>query len=47
MTPSGKRYRATTLPSVWDKVHVDPAAASGKKRHWLKRQAPIGGLYGI
>lgn len=42
-----EKYRATMLPSVWDKVHVDPAAASGKKRHWLKRQAPIGGLYGI
>lgn len=41
------KYRATTLPSVWDKVYVDPEGAEGKKRHWLKRQAPIGGLWGI
>jgi hypothetical protein len=42
-----QKYNATKLPSVWDKVHVDPRAAEGKKRHWLKRQWPIGGLYGI
>jgi len=42
-----EKYRATTLPSVWDKVHVDGTAASSKKRHWLKRQPPLGGLYGI
>lgn len=41
------KYKAETLPTVWDKVHVDPAAAGAKKRHWLKRQWPIGGLYGI
>ncbi|KAK0641142.1 hypothetical protein B0T16DRAFT_515254 [Cercophora newfieldiana] len=42
-----EKYNATTLPSVWDKVHVDANAESGKKRHWLKRQWPLGGLYGI
>ncbi|AEO64086.1 uncharacterized protein THITE_2109850 [Thermothielavioides terrestris NRRL 8126] len=41
------KYHAETLPTVWDKVHVDAAAAGGKKRHWLKRRWPIGGLYGI
>ncbi|KAK3381361.1 hypothetical protein B0H63DRAFT_475498 [Podospora didyma] len=41
------KYRATTLPSVWDKVHVDPSVASGNKRHWLKSVRPLGGLYGI
>ncbi len=38
-----EKYKATTLPSVWDKVFVDPDGAKGKKRHWLKRQAPIAG----
>ncbi|KAH6618084.1 hypothetical protein B0J18DRAFT_436417 [Chaetomium sp. MPI-SDFR-AT-0129] len=42
-----KKYRAETLPSVWDKVHVDPESAGAKQRHWLKRQAPLGGFYGI
>ncbi|KAK0617367.1 hypothetical protein B0T14DRAFT_434998 [Immersiella caudata] len=42
-----EKYKAGTLPSVWDKVHVDAEAAGGEKRHWLKRQVPIGGLYGI
>ncbi|KAK3303472.1 uncharacterized protein B0T15DRAFT_540320 [Chaetomium strumarium] len=42
-----QKYNAGTLPSVWDKVHVDPEAASSKKRHWLKRQRPLGGFYGI
>ncbi|KAL2015450.1 hypothetical protein VTK56DRAFT_5412 [Thermocarpiscus australiensis] len=42
-----QKYNAGTLPSVWDKVHVDPEAARGQTRHWLKRQWPIGGLYGI
>ncbi|KAJ4293765.1 hypothetical protein N0V88_005273 [Collariella sp. IMI 366227] len=42
-----KKYNAETLPSVWDKVHVDPAEAGAKKRHWLKKQKPLGGFYGI
>ncbi|KAL2266246.1 hypothetical protein VTJ83DRAFT_5598 [Remersonia thermophila] len=42
-----EKYRATTLPSVWDKVHVDPEAAGAKKRHWLKKVRPLGGFYGI
>jgi hypothetical protein len=42
-----EKYKATTLPSVWDKVHVDPEAASTEKRHWLTRQWPLGGFYGI
>jgi FAD/FMN-containing dehydrogenase len=42
-----EKYNAKTLPSVWDKVHVDPKAAGEKKRHWLKRQRPLGGFYGI
>lgn len=42
-----KQYNAETLPTVWDKVHVDAGAARVKKRHWLKRQWPLGGLYGI
>jgi len=42
-----EKYRAATLPTVWDKVHVDPELAGGKQRHWLKKQVPIGGLYGI
>ncbi|KAL2150732.1 hypothetical protein VTH82DRAFT_7295 [Thermothelomyces myriococcoides] len=41
------KYNATTLPTVWDKVHVDPDAARAKKRHWLKRVPPLGGFYGI
>ncbi|KAH8897017.1 FAD binding domain-containing protein [Thozetella sp. PMI_491] len=41
------KYHATNLPTVWDKVHVDPEVAQGKKRHWLKRQWPVGGLWGI
>ena len=41
------KYRATTLPSVWDKVYVDPEGAGGKKRHWLKSKSPIGGFWGI
>ncbi|KAK0742521.1 hypothetical protein B0T21DRAFT_361560 [Apiosordaria backusii] len=42
-----EKYNASHLPSVWDKVHVDPEAAGNKKRHWLKRQVPLGGFYGI
>ncbi|KAK0672987.1 putative 24-dehydrocholesterol reductase precursor [Cercophora samala] len=42
-----EKYHASHLPSVWDKVHVDPEAAGNKKRHWLKRQVPLGGFYGI
>ncbi|KAK4172191.1 alpha/beta hydrolase fold-domain-containing protein [Triangularia setosa] len=42
-----EKYNASHLPSVWDKVHVDPEAAGNKKRHWLKRQPPLGGFYGI
>jgi hypothetical protein len=42
-----EKYNAGTLPSVWDKVHVDPEAAGTKQRHWLKRQWPLGGFYGI
>ncbi|KAK4105204.1 FAD-binding domain-containing protein [Parathielavia hyrcaniae] len=41
------KYNAGTLPTVWDKVHVDPDAAGAKQRHWLKKRAPLGGLYGI
>ncbi|KAK4128476.1 FAD-binding domain-containing protein [Parathielavia appendiculata] len=41
------KYNAGTLPTVWDKVHVDPEAAGAKQRHWLKRQSPLGGFYGI
>jgi FAD/FMN-containing dehydrogenase len=42
-----QKYKATTLPSVWDKVHVDPKTAGAAKRHWLKKQKPLGGFYGI
>jgi FAD/FMN-containing dehydrogenase len=42
-----QKYKAGTLPTVWDKVHVDPEAASSAKRHWLKRRRPLGGFYGI
>ncbi|KAK3995831.1 alpha/beta hydrolase fold-domain-containing protein [Cladorrhinum sp. PSN332] len=42
-----EKYNAGHLPSVWDKVHVDPEAAGNKKRHWLKRIPPLGGFYGI
>ncbi|KAK4134882.1 FAD-binding domain-containing protein [Trichocladium antarcticum] len=41
------KYKATTLPSVWDKVHVDPDTAGAQQRHWLKKQKPLGGFYGI
>jgi hypothetical protein len=41
------KYNAKTLPSVWDKVHVDPDVAGAKQRHWLKKQPPLGGFYGI
>ncbi|KAL2174484.1 uncharacterized protein P884DRAFT_249503 [Thermothelomyces heterothallicus CBS 202.75] len=41
------KYNAKTLPTVWDKVHVDPDVARAKKRHWLKRLPPLGGFYGI
>jgi len=40
-----EKYKATALPSVWDKVRVDEQAV--EKRHWLKSKAPIGGLWGI
>ncbi|KAF4595980.1 FAD binding domain-containing protein [Ophiocordyceps camponoti-floridani] len=42
------KYHATTLPSVYDKVHIDPraardeAAASSWRTRW-----PLGGLYGL
>ncbi|KAL2131379.1 hypothetical protein VTI74DRAFT_5161 [Chaetomium olivicolor] len=42
-----KKYKAETLPSVWDKVHVDPEVAGTKQRHWLLKQKPLGGFYGI
>ncbi|KAK5662084.1 hypothetical protein OQA88_10198 [Cercophora sp. LCS_1] len=42
-----EEYHATTLPTVWDKVHVDAEAASGKQRHWLKKLPVVGGLWGI
>ncbi|EAQ85150.1 hypothetical protein CHGG_09164 [Chaetomium globosum CBS 148.51] len=42
-----EKYNAKTLPTVWDKVHVDPDVAGKKKRHWLKKQPPLGGFYGI
>ncbi|KAK4199735.1 putative 24-dehydrocholesterol reductase precursor [Triangularia verruculosa] len=42
-----EKYNAGHLPSVWDKVRVDPEAAGSKERHWLKRQVPLGGFYGI
>ncbi|KAK4185567.1 putative 24-dehydrocholesterol reductase precursor [Podospora australis] len=42
-----EKYSAAHLPSVYDKVHVDPEAEGQKKRHWLKRQKPLGGFYGI
>ncbi|KAL2161986.1 hypothetical protein VTH06DRAFT_7771 [Thermothelomyces fergusii] len=42
-----EKYRATTLPTVWDKVHVDPDAARARKRHWLLSVPPLGGFYGI
>ncbi|KAI0407201.1 hypothetical protein F4802DRAFT_554516 [Xylaria palmicola] len=45
------KYRATGLPSVYDKVRVvDEAADAGGSRGWkpfLKSLWPVGGLYGI
>lgn len=42
-----QKYKATTLPSVWDKVHVDPEAAGAAKSHWLQKYWPLAGFYGI
>ncbi|KAI1158092.1 hypothetical protein F5B18DRAFT_642505 [Nemania serpens] len=45
------KYRATTLPSVYDKVKVrtdeDAAAANKGWRPFVKSLWPVGGLYGI
>ncbi|KAI0026191.1 FAD binding domain-containing protein [Xylariomycetidae sp. FL0641] len=47
------KYHATSLPSVYDKVHVraDAAAAAaapgGGWKQWLKGCWPVGGLWGI
>ncbi|KAL2260142.1 hypothetical protein VTK26DRAFT_5945 [Humicola hyalothermophila] len=42
-----EKYNATTLPTVWDKVHVDHVKAGQTQRHWLKKVPPFGGFYGI
>ncbi|KAI1192943.1 hypothetical protein F5X97DRAFT_315765 [Nemania serpens] len=44
-----KKYRATTLPSVYDKVKVrtDDDAADKGWRPFVKSLWPVGGLYGI
>ncbi|KAH8903059.1 FAD-binding domain-containing protein [Coniochaeta sp. PMI_546] len=39
-----EKYRATGLPSVWDKVHVDEAALLKKKR---RSRWPVGGVVGL
>ncbi|KAI2622007.1 FAD-binding domain-containing protein [Hypomontagnella submonticulosa] len=42
-----QKYRATALPSVYDKVRVKTDEAPGGWRPWLKALWPVGGLYGI
>ncbi|KAI1116456.1 hypothetical protein F5Y14DRAFT_406785 [Nemania sp. NC0429] len=48
-----RKYRATSLPSVYDKVKVqtdDTAAAAAAEKGWrpfVKSLWPVGGLYGI
>ncbi|KAK2068632.1 hypothetical protein P8C59_003264 [Phyllachora maydis] len=43
-----RKYRAEALPTVWDKVHVDAAAAAkSKSKYWFTSIWPLGGLYGI
>ncbi|VUC27505.1 unnamed protein product [Clonostachys rosea] len=45
-----EKYHATTLPTVYDKVHVDINARSRELqtwRQWIKSVTPLGGLYGI
>ena len=45
------RYRATALPTVWEKVHVDEKTVTRKgKTSWterLKARWPFGGLWGL
>ncbi|KAK0709740.1 hypothetical protein B0T26DRAFT_653687 [Lasiosphaeria miniovina] len=41
------KYKATSLPSVWDKVQVDADAQTHRRRSWLKSVRPVGGLWGI
>ncbi|KAI2610155.1 FAD-binding domain-containing protein [Hypoxylon fragiforme] len=41
-----RKYKATSLPSVYDKVKVHVAPRSGWKP-WLKSLWPVGGLWGI
>ncbi|KAI0377035.1 FAD-binding domain-containing protein [Hypomontagnella monticulosa] len=42
-----QKYRATALPSVYDKVRVRTDDALGGWKPWLKALWPVGGLYGI
>ncbi|KAK4219977.1 hypothetical protein QBC37DRAFT_408968 [Rhypophila decipiens] len=41
-----KKYKADHLPSVWDKVHVDPVKKEEKQAGW-KKIWPMAGLYGV
>ncbi|KAI1337027.1 FAD binding domain-containing protein [Xylariaceae sp. FL0016] len=45
-----RKYKATSLPSVYDKVKVKtegPARSGSAWKAWLKARWPVGGLYGI
>ncbi|KAI2628817.1 FAD-binding domain-containing protein [Hypoxylon sp. NC1633] len=45
-----RKYKATSLPSVYDKVKVEVGAADGTVRRWktsLKSLWPVGGLWGL
>lgn len=41
------KYRATSLPSVYDKVKVRPASQQTGWKPWLKKKWPVGGVWGI
>ncbi|KAK3941617.1 alpha/beta hydrolase fold-domain-containing protein [Diplogelasinospora grovesii] len=44
-----EKYQATNLPTVYDKVYVDPKQVEEKVagRHWLLKRWPLAGLVGI
>ncbi|KAK1755711.1 alpha/beta hydrolase fold-domain-containing protein [Echria macrotheca] len=42
-----QKYKASTLPTVHDKVFVDPEGSASKKRGWMRKLPLIPGLYGI
>ncbi len=42
-----RKYRATSLPSVYDKVRVGPDGGEAGWKPWLKSLWPVGGVVGL